>query len=304
MRAVALNSLALAGLLLLGAPAAWGETFTDLQPWPVVPEPEAAPGTQRLGTALKEMGAANPVLARVDGYEVRWADVVVSARQLPEEYRKQVELIFPALVERLIDVRLLVAAGREAGLAEDEAVRRQVAEFEDRAISEAYMRQQIAHRVSTAMLRARYDAYVEKLTAGRQVRARHILLESEADAWAAIAALDAGTDFAALARDRSVGPTGAQGGDLDYFTRDTMVPEFADAAFALGVGAYSRAPVKTEFGWHIIKVEDRRIETPSSFFRMRGKLRNEISRDLLNGLLSQLRSQAKIELYPEAAPLR
>ncbi|MEE8507131.1 MAG: peptidylprolyl isomerase, partial [Kiloniellales bacterium] len=129
-------------------------------------------------------------------------------------------------------------------------------------------------------------------------------LESEADAWAAIAALDAGTDFAALARDRSVGPTGVQGGDLDYFTRDTMVPEFADAAFALEVGAYSRAPVKTEFGWHIIKVEDRRAETPPSFFQMRGKLRNEISRDLLNVLLSQLRSQAKIELYPEAAPLR
>ncbi len=166
------------------------------------------------------------------------------------------------------------------------------------------MRQQIANQVNTAMLRARYDAYVEKLTAGRQVRARHILLKSESDAWAAIAALDAGTDFAALARDRSVGPTGAPGGDLDYFTRETRGPEFADAAFALEVGAYSRAPVKTEFGWHIIKIEDRRAETPPSFFRMRRELRKEISRDLLNGLLSQLRSRAKIELYPEAAPLR
>ena len=75
-----------------------------------------------------------------------------------------------------------------------------------------------------------------------------------------LAALDAGADFAELARARSLGPTAEQGGDLDYFTRENMTPAFAEPAFALEVGAYSRTPVKTDFGWHVIKVEDRRVE--------------------------------------------
>jgi peptidyl-prolyl cis-trans isomerase C len=305
-----LASLIFAAALLAGAEGAWAEAFTD----PVdeqpdrsaaeqkVQEPPGAerPGTERLGTALEEIAKEDPLLARVNGEEIRWADIVESARGLPEPYRSQIEVIFPALLERLIDVRLIAWAGRRAGLAEDEAVRRQVAEFEDRLISETFIQREVAERITLAMVRARYDAYAAGLAARTEVRARHVLLDNEADAKAAIAALDAGADFAELAQERSLGPSAERGGDLDYFTRADMTPAFAEAAFALEVGEYSRTPVKTAFGWHVIKVEDRRAEEPAGFFEMRAELREKITRALMDEFLRGLRERAEIELYPEA----
>ena len=259
-----------------------------------------APATERLGTALEDIARENPLLARVNGEEIRWTDIVESARGLPEQYRSQIEVIFPALLERLIDVRLIAWAGRQAGLAEDEAVRRQVAEFEDRLISETFIRREVAERITLEMVRARYDAYAAGLAARAEVRARHILLDNEEDAKAVIAALDAGADFAELVQERSLGPGAEQGGDLDYFTRNNMTPAFADAAFELEAGEYSRTPVKTAFGWHVIKVEDRRAEEPTGFLEMRARLQEEMARETMDELLRGLRERAEIELYPEA----
>ena len=298
--------------MLLAAPLlAHGEAFTDPVPIlpvpgygdePEPPAPEEAPGTERLGSALKGIGKGNPVLARVNGSEIRWADVVASARDLPPNYRDQVEIIFPALVERLIDLRLIISAGRKEGLAEDEKVSRAVEAFENRAISEAFIRREVAERITDAMLRERYDAWLKRQEVEAEVRARHILLEREEDAWAVIAKLEAGGDFPSLARRHSTGPSAEQGGDLDYFRRGDMVAEFAEAAFALQAGEYSREPVKTQFGWHVIKVEDRRGEVAGSFFRLRPELRKEVSQELMNKLLRKLRAEATIELYPGSTP--
>ena len=259
-----------------------------------------SPDTERLGTALGELGKDNPLLARVNGREIHWADIERSARDLPEKYRSQMETIFPALLQRLIDVQLIVWAARETGLGEDAEVRRLVEEFEERVLSDTLIRRRVADKITTKMLRARYDAYVEGLAARAEVRARHILLDSEAEARKVIVALDAGGDFVELARQHSLGSTADQGGDLDYFTRENMSPAFAQAAFTQGVGEYSRDPVRTEFGWHVIKVEDYRDERPASFFRMRERLREAISREMMDDLLRDLRGRAEIELYPGA----
>ncbi len=310
MRRAKLASLIFAAALLVGARDGWAQAFTDpadAQPDPPAVEPKAQeppgtarPETERLGTALEEIAKEDPLLARVNGEEIRWTDVVESARGLPEPYRSQIEVIFPALLERLIDVRLIAWAGRQAGLAEDEAVRRQVAEFEDRLISETFIRREVAERITPAMVRTRYDAYAAALAARAEVRARHILLDSEKDAKAVIAALDAGADFAELAHQRSLGPTAEQGGDLDYFTRRNMTPAFAAAAFELEAGEYSPTPVKTAFGWHVIMVEDRRVEEPAGFFEMRARLQEEMTREMMDEFLRGLRDRAEIELYPEA----
>ena len=310
MRRARLASLVFTAALLAGAEGAWAQAFTDPgeeNPAPPAGQPKAEespsaepPGTKRLGTALEEIAKEDPLLARVNGEEIRWTDIVESARGLPEQYRSQIEVIFPALLERLIDVRLIAWAGRQAGLAEDEAVRRQVAEFEDRLISKIFIRREVADRITRAMVRARYDAYAAGVAARAEVRARHILLDSEEDAKAAIAALDAGADFAELAQERSLGPTADQGGDLDYFTRNNMTPVFAEAAFGLEAGEYSRTPVKTAFGWHVIKVEDRRAEETAGFFEMRTRLQAEMARELMDEFLRALRERAEVELYPEA----
>ncbi len=308
-----LASLILAAVLVAGAEGAWTQAFAD--PGDAVPDssiPPAAPaeagtgrpGTERLGTALDRIAKEDPLLAKVNGQEIRWTDIVESARGRPESYRSQVEVIFPALLERLIDLRLIIWAAREAGLREDAEVRRQVAEFEDRLISETLIQREIADRITTEMVRARYDAYAARLAASAEVRARHILLDSEEDAVEAIAALDAGADFAELARVRSLGPTAEQGGDLDYFTRGNMTPKFAEAAFGLDAGEYSRTPVKTEFGWHVIKVEDRRAQAPAGFFEKDDQLREEITRELMVELLRGLRARAEIDLYPGVQRMR
>jgi len=260
-----------------------------------------ADNTERIGTALDALGKGNPVLARVDGYEIRWADVEASAVDLPAEYRGRIEAILPALLGRLIDRRLLAIAGRDAGLAEDPAVRKEVTAFEDRAVSEAFVEQKISAAIDTKTLRARYDEYRRRLADRAEVRARHILLKSREEALDVIAELDKGADFAALARARSLAPSAEQGGDMDYFTRDSMAPEFAEMAFRLKVGEYSPAPLETKFGWHVIKVEDRREEVPRSFFRMRDELRQDASRQLLERVLDDMRRRADIELFPEAS---
>ena len=291
--------------LLAGQPGAWaqqsGGAAAEAPPAsPASPAPPAPPATERLGTALENIGQGNPLLARVNGREIRWADIEKSVKGLPEDIRSQLETIFPALLQRLIDVQLLIWAAREDGLAEDAEVRRLVSEYEDRVLSDTLIRRRVADRVTEDMLRARYDAHVEGLAARAEVWARHILLDSEVRARDVIAALDAGADFAELARARSLGPTAEQGGDLDYFTRDNMIPGFAAAAFALEAGQYSPDPVQTEFGWHVIKIEDRRAEGAASFEEIREDLRDSTIRELLDELLRDLRGRAEIELYPEA----
>lgn len=278
-----------------GQPGAWAQQSGGA----AAETPPTPPATERLGTALQDIGRGNPLLARVNGREIRWADIEKSAQGLPEEIRSQLETIFPALLQRLIDVQLLIWAAREDGLAEDAEVRRLVSEYEDRVLSDTLIRRQVADRVTEDILRARYGAHIEGLAARAEVWARHILLDSEVRAREVIAALDAGADFAALARERSLGPTAEHGGDLDYFTRDNMIPGFAAAAFALEVGHYSPDPVRTEFGWHVIMVEDRRAEGAASFEEMRDELRESAIRELLDALLRDLRGRAEIE-YPEA----
>ncbi len=288
--------LLISGLVvaLAGLSPVWAQTDS--------PDPENQ--TERIGAALDALSKGDPVLARVDGYEIRWADVQASAGDLPEAYKGRIEAILPALLGRLIDRRLLVTAGREAGLADDPGVRRKVTEFEDRAISEAFAEQKIDAAIDTKTLRARYEAYRQRLADRTEVRARHILLNSREEALDAIAALDAGADFTILAQHRSQAPSAEQGGDVGYFTRDSMAPEFAEMAFRLKVGTYSPAPLETKFGWYVIKVEDRREETPRSFFKMRDDLRQEAGRELLERALADLRRRADIELFPETSDAR
>lgn len=286
-------TLALAAALA-GPGAAWAQTGD------ATPIPGPSPQTERLGTALDAMGKGNPVLARVDGHEIRWSDVAASARDLPADYKGRFETIMPALLGRLIDRRLLADAGRDAGLADDPAVRQQVLEFEDRAVSEAFVAKKASEAVDNDALRTRYEAYRRDLADRAEVRARHIQLNSREDALAVIAELDKGADFATLARARSVAPTAAQGGDMDYVTRDSMAPEFAAMAFRLKPGQYAPAPLHTAFGWHVVKVEDRREQTPRSFFEMREELRLAATTSLLESMLVEMRRTARIELFPPA----
>ncbi|MCH8156091.1 MAG: peptidylprolyl isomerase [Proteobacteria bacterium] len=243
----------------------------------------------------------DPVVARVDGEEIRQSDVMEMARALPPQYQAQLTQIYPLLVQRLVDFKLAGKAGRAAGLADDEAVRARVAKAEEQAIREVYLEREVLARITDDGLQARYKVYLANNPPATEHHARHILVTSEEAAREVIAKLDEGADFAELAKERSTGPSGAQGGDLGYFTADQMVPEFSAAAAKLEPGQYSKDPVQTQFGWHVIKVEDRRTAEPPGFEEVEPQLREGMARAAVEAIFKQLRDGATIEIVSAAA---
>jgi len=169
--------------------------------------------------------------------------------------------------------------------------------YEDRLIQEAYLNRAIKQSETEDRLKTRYQEMLKQKAAQEEVHARHILLASEAEAKSVVAQLDKGADFAALAKQYSTDPNAQSGGDLGYFGHDDMVPEFADAAFSLPVGEYTKTPVKTEFGWHVIKVEDRRVGKPPSFEDAREELSQDLAHDIIEAKLQELRGAAKVEEF-------
>jgi len=253
-------------------------------------------------TAAEEEAAEaeDPVVATVNGQEIFQSEVILAAQSLPPQYQSQVNMLFPLLVERLIDMRLLSIAAEDAGLAEDDEVKQRLEVQKLDVMREVYLERQIAELVTDARVKERYDVFVAENPPEQEVNARHILLENEEDARAVIAELDGGADFAELAKERSTGPSSEQGGDLGYFTKEQMVPEFSEAAFALEKGGHSKDPVQTQFGWHVIKVEDRRTPEPPSFEEMEEQMHGEVTREVVAEMVEGLRAAADIELMTPA----
>ena len=255
--------------------------------------------TLTLGSAMQDMIRRNPVVAEVEGEEIRWKDVIESAGDLPEEYQSRIESIFPALLDRLIDLKLLAKAAREKRLDENEDLQRRVKSYEDILLRDAYVAQTIAPEISDADVRARYFQVLRANSGMTERRLRHVVVETRDEALAVVQSLDDGLDFAELARNYSIGGSAANGGELGFMRRDSLEPGFAAAAFDLRVGAYSSEPLRTEFGWHVIKVEEERKADLPAFEELEPKLREELARERISALLKKLRADADLDLFPE-----
>jgi peptidyl-prolyl cis-trans isomerase C len=247
----------------------------------------------------QEAAPEDPVVAVVDGTDVHRSDVEAVARALPEQFR-QVPLpqIYGMLLDRAIDFRLLANAAEEQDLAADPGVQAALAKARADVLRDAYIRGKIDEGTTDARLRERYDDLKDdEGFAQEEVHARHILVGSEDEARKVIAELERGADFAALAGEHSVDPSArTNGGDLGFFRRGQMVPEFAEAAFALETGQRTQEPVQTQFGWHVIEVLNRRTGTPS-FEETEPRLRQEVAREIVTALVADLRDGAEIERF-------
>ncbi len=241
-------------------------------------------------------------VARVDGEPILMSQVLEFAATLPAQYQAQLEQVLPFIIARLIDLRLLDRAASGAGLTEDEEVKAQVAKLTLDVMREIYLQRYVTAEVTDAALRARYQAHLAENPPAEEVRARHILVESEEDGRAVIAELDAGGDFATLATERSTGPLATLGGDLGYFAAGQMVPSFSEAAFALEPGNYTPEAVESQFGWHVIFVEDRRQQAAPAFEELEGQFREELQRVAIETLLAGLRDGAEIEVLNRETP--
>ena len=250
-----------------------------------------------LSTILVPAGAApEDVLATVDGtpiteaeLELVVADLGQQLASLPEDQRRAAALAF------LVEVRLFNAAATKAGLDKTEDFQRRTELLRQRALHTGFVEAEIADKITEDMIRARYDQEIAGTAPVNEVRARHILVESREEAVKIIAELDGGADFAELATARSKDPSG-NGGDLGYFGPGQMVGPFEEAAFALDVGAHSSEPVESQFGWHVIKVEDKRSRQPPAYEAVKEQIRALLFRDNYTALVDRLRDAAEIEV--------
>jgi len=266
-----------------------------------VPAPGAEPATAQPVPAAQATGGlppGNPVVARVDGVELRLSDVKTAQQSLPPQGQKvPLAQIYPMLLDRLIDGMLVTEAGRKEHLDQDPEVQRRLKLFQDRLVQQAYLEQILKGAETEDRLKAGYQKFIQQKPGHEEVHARQILVKTEAEAQSIIDQLNKGSDFAALAKKYSTDPGAASGGDLGYFGRDDMVPAFSAAAFALQPGHYTKTPIKTEFGWHVILVEDRRIKPPPTFDEARDEVSRMLARDIIEAKVKELRGAAKIEAF-------
>lgn len=238
---------------------------------------------------------ADPVVATVNGTPIRASEVVMAAEdigqglppQLQGAARQEYVLSF------LTDMTLLAQAAEAQKLDQTPAFKARMAYARTKALMEALMTQEAKKAVSEEMKRKTYEEFVKTNPPEEEVHARHILVDDEAKAKEIAKKAKAGEDFAKLAKEYS--KDGADdGGDLGYFTKDQMVPEFADAAFKLDKGQVSD-PVKSQFGWHIIKIEDKRTKPVPTYEQVEPQVEQYLVRKSQADLVTKLRADAKVE---------
>ena len=241
----------------------------------------------------------DPVVAIVNGTQIKKSDVEAAYTTLPDQYRQMpLEQIFDPLLEQVVTSTLLLAQADQEHVADDPEVKAQLARAHDGVLRDAVVKKAINAGITDEKLRAAYAAMKSQPGfAFEETRAAHILVADEAQAQEIIKQLQGGADFATLAKEKSTDPSAkTNGGDLGYFRREAMVPEFAEAAFTIQPGTIGDKAVKSQFGWHVIKVEDRRQTIPT-FEEKEAELREQLSREIVTALLADVRKGATIEVF-------
>jgi peptidyl-prolyl cis-trans isomerase C len=249
-------------------------------------------------TAAKKKPKRDPVVARIDGTVIRLSLLMAARAQLdPRLQNVPLARIYKPLLEQVIQQKLLANAGRKDNLHNDPQIKNQMLLIEDRLIQSVYIGKKIRSVVTDEAVQKRYQAYLKTQKTGEEVRARHILVKTEAEANAIIAQLKKGADFAKLAREKSTDGSKVQGGDLGWFAKGEMVPEFDKVVFTLKKGEYTKKPVRTQFGWHVILVEGRRKQAPPTLASVRNQLARTMAREVYQAEVKRLEKQAKIQRY-------
>jgi len=247
-----------------------------------------------------ESSGNNPVVLKIGGREVTRAAVMdnfaASGSQLPED--ANIEDVFPLIQDQYVVSQLLKQAAINNGFSKNTPqVALRVNEALEQGLRAAYIQSVGERNVSDADTKQAYDDIVKNAPDVVERRASHILVADEETAKSLIAQLDDGADFAELAKDNSTGPTGVKGGDLGYFAKTEMVPEFANAAFSMDIGDVSSEPVQTQFGFHVIKLTDERKREKPEYDAIKEQLKNQLRQAVLAEEIQKLRAEADITVF-------
>ena len=241
----------------------------------------------------------NPVVAKVDGNDITRVDVFRFIKMMPANVQQlPPQAVYPLALEQVINTRLVQNKAEKNGLENDPEVQQQLSMAKQQIVRSVYVQRELDKEISDSDIKAKYDAEIGKIPATEEIKAAHILVDSEAKAKDIIAKLQAGGDFGKLEAENSADPGNKdKGGDLGWFAKTDMVPEFADAAFKLGKGETSKAPVKTQFGYHVVKVEDKRERAKPTLDEVKPQILAELRREKLETMLNGWRESAKIEKF-------
>ena len=262
--------------------------------------------TSQLIAQVKPVKTDNDfIVATVNDISIMESDISGFYNTLPPQY-KQVPYaqIRGQLVERMVEQTLVADAARKQGLHKEPDVQQRIKAIQRSLLNEAYLSRIMKAELTDAKIRDAYQKSIALQPKREEVRARHILVKTKAEADAIIAQLQKGADFIKLAKEKSTGPSGKNGGDLGFFADGQMVPPFTKAAFALDKGQITETPVKTQFGYHVIKVEDRRVAGQANYKKAFAKIRASMQDKIFEEIMIGLRAKAKIDIKGGGSKIR
>ena len=237
-----------------------------------------------------------PVVAQVNNEPVSLEIMIHAKNDLPQEIQSQPFInYYEGLLERVIDIKLLAQEGKKLEIQNDPSVKAAIDFVTEKVLMQAFLSKFVQENITEESLKKSYENFISDETSREEIKASHILLETKDDALEVISLLNQGKSFEELAKSKSTGPSGPSGGDLGWFKRGQMVPPFEKAAFLLNNQEITKEPVQTQFGWHVIKVFEKRIPDAPSFDSMKTTLIQDIERKVIAKKVQELRLDASIE---------
>jgi peptidyl-prolyl cis-trans isomerase C len=256
--------------------------------------------------AAPAAASKSPVVAKVNGEPIYQSEIDAFIAELGDQAKQMSPADLQArVIDRMVDIKLADEKAVAEKLENDPLVAQRLRNGQVTTMAEAYLEREAKARITDDVLKAKYDELVKQVTPPEEVHARHILVKTEAEAKDIIKQLDKGADFEKLAKEKSTDPgSGESGGDLGYFTKDKMVPEFADAAFKMDKGKYSSEPVHSQYGWHVIQVLDKRSQPLPTFEQVKPQLTTLVLQDQERKVVEDMHKGAKIEKFnPDGTPM-
>ena len=268
-------------------------------------KPAATPAAKPAGKTLKQAVNADTVYATYDGGQVTGKDVLNFMDKLPPALQGAPDQLLPLIVNQMVNDKLVAKAAIDQKIDQEDVTKQRIDAAREQVIRDRFVEKQLDGKVTDAKLKEKYDTLIKNAPPLEEVHARHILVKDEATAKDVITKLNKGGNFNDLAKQYSIDPSKAQGGDLGYVTRDQMVKEFGDALFAMKKGEVSKTPVKSQFGYHVIKVEDRRTKTKPTYDQVKEALQKQATEEQIRDMVKALREKANVKVnVPGATPAK
>lgn len=297
-----LAGLAVVAAGLLGFMSMRAQNTTQEAQGQAVANSEPASGENQTNAtaqgAASEIKQGNPVVATVNGQDITRAEVLAFIQQLPENARQQpLNKLFPVAQEQLINARVVEVETAKVNLDKDPEVVKQLDQARQEIVRNTFIQRQIAERATNEKLQAAYTKYKENFPKVEERNAAHILVDSEDKAKQILAKLNKGEDFTKLAQENSSDSTASKGGDLGFFVKSDVVPEFGEAAFSTEPGKIVTKPVKSQFGYHVIKVKEARMRPVPEMASVKPLLDVQVRRAALDELVQEWKDQATVERF-------